>query len=145
MKRRLYQLTIIVVSLFIIHGLSRNLGQMWQQRERVRRMKRELLQLSQQELDLRRELNYYRSDEYVEKIAREKLLLGKEGETVIMLPEELRSGDDASFFVDNIEIERKEYAPNWKKWARLFGVNLSLSSSPADGEQQQFPGEDDLQ
>ncbi len=86
MRRRLYQLTIIVVSLFIIQGLSRNLVELWQQKKRLDRAKEDLTKLQQQEVDLKGQLNYYQSDEYIEKIAREKLLLGKEGETMLVLP-----------------------------------------------------------
>ena len=86
MRRRLYQLTIIVVSLFIMQGLSRNLVELWQQKKRLDRAKEDLTKLQQQEVDLKGQLNYYQSDEYIEKIAREKLLLGKEGETMLVLP-----------------------------------------------------------
>ena len=86
MKRRLYQLTIIVIGLFIIYGSSRNILELWQQKQRVWRMQKEVKDLEVKEAELKKQLEYYRSDDYVEKMAREKLLLQKEGETTILLP-----------------------------------------------------------
>ncbi|MEK9171263.1 MAG: septum formation initiator family protein, partial [Patescibacteria group bacterium] len=82
MKRRLYQLTIIVVGLFIIYGSSRNILELWLQKQRVWKIQKEVKELEIKEADLKKKLEYYSSDEYVEKVAREKLLLQKEGETV---------------------------------------------------------------
>lgn len=122
MKRKLYQVTIIIVSLFVIQGMSRNLLELWQQRQRLARAKRELLELEQKELDLRRQLADYQSDEYVEKIARDKLLWGKEGETIVLLPaaEAVDSGEDPLFSAH--QTDSNPPLPNWKKWARLFGL-----------------------
>lgn len=88
MKRRLYQLVIIIVSLFIIQGLSRSLIELNQQKNRTKRAEEELANLEKQKEELQEQLEYYSSDEYVEKIAREKLMLGKAGETVYILPKE---------------------------------------------------------
>lgn len=86
MKRRLYQLSIIVIGLFIIYGSSRNILELWQQKQRVWKIQKEVKELEVKEAELKKKLEYYSSDEYVEKMAREKLLLQKEGETVIILP-----------------------------------------------------------
>ena len=86
MKRWLYQITIIIVSLFIIQGFSRSLIELWQQKQRLSKAKQELVELEKKEEELKKQLAYYQSDEYVEKIAREKLMLGKPGEEVILLP-----------------------------------------------------------
>lgn len=88
MKRRIYQLAIIIVSLFIIQGLSRSLIELNIQKNRAKKVEEELLNLEKQKEELQKQLQYYQSDEYVEKIAREKLMLGKVGETVYILPKE---------------------------------------------------------
>ena len=69
--------------------------------------------LEAKEVELKKQLEYYRSDEYVEKMAREKLLLQKEGETVILLPEQQSEGQS--------EEENKQTELSiWQKWVRLI-------------------------
>lgn len=122
MKRRLYQLSIIIVSLFVIQGFSRSLIELWQQKQRLSRAKQELSKLEEQEANLKKQLAYYQSDEYVEKIAREKLMLGKEGEEVILLPEQKDNNPINQYTNNPISTNGKqENLPNWKKWAQLFG------------------------
>lgn len=115
MKRRLYQITIIIVSLFIIQGFSRNLVELWQQKQRLGKAKDELARLEQQEADVQKKLAYYQSDEYVEKIAREKLLLGKADETVIVVPTTYQQDNQ------NEEPPKKSLIPWWKSWLKRFG------------------------
>lgn len=131
MRRSLYQLAIIVVSLLIINGLSRNLLELWQQKKRVERVEQDVADLEQKEVELKGELRYFQSDEYAEKIAREKLLLGKEGETVLLLPTGVGSDQSSDlrpefrsreFRVQ--EDDKKQDIPFWKKWLKKLGVNF---------------------
>lgn len=120
MKRRLYQFTIIIVSLFVIQGMSRNLLELWQQRQRLARTKRELLELEQKELDLKRQLVYYQSDEYIEKIARDKLLWSKEDESIIILPKDAAQEPSEDLLFLTSQRESETNIPNWRKWLKLF-------------------------
>lgn len=120
MKRRLYQLAIILASLFIIQGLSRGLVELSAQDRRLGRAQTELGKLKQKEVELKQQLEYFQSDEYVEKIARDKLLMAKEGETVLILPKQ--DENHKSEIINHIsEDKSQEDIPNWKKWAQLFG------------------------
>lgn len=123
MKRKFYQLAIIVVSLLIINGLSRNFLELWQQKKRVERVEQDVAALEQKEVELKGELRYYQSDEYVEKIAREKLLLGKEGETVLLLPTEFPA---ESLITDHPASptggESPDIVPFWKRWLKRLGL-----------------------
>jgi cell division protein FtsB len=120
MRRRLYQLVVILVCLFIIQGLSRGLIELSAQERRLGRARAELEKLQQKQVELKRQLEYFRSDEYVEKIARDKLLLAKPGETVLILPKE-NNADllPSSFFP--LPSEAEPQLPNWQKWLKLFG------------------------
>jgi cell division protein FtsB len=126
-KRRLYQLTIIVIGLFIIYGSSRNILELWRQKQRVWRIQKEVKELEIKEAELKKKLEYYNSDEYVEKMAREKLLLQKEGETVILIPQE--QNQDQSFPQSGIPlrgtnmesiVEEKNKPPEPSIWERLM-------------------------
>jgi cell division protein FtsB len=126
-KRRLYQLAIIVIGLFIIYGSSRNILELWRQKQRVWRIQKEVKELEIKEAELKKKLEYYNSDEYVEKMAREKLLLQKEGETVILIPQE--QNQDQSFPQSGIPlrgtnmesiVEEKNKPPEPSIWERLM-------------------------
>ncbi len=119
MRRRLYQLAVILVCLFIIQGLSRGLIELSAQERRLGRAQSDLKNLKQKEVELKQQLEYFRSDEYVEKIARDKLLMAKPGETVLILPKETKN---SVFSIQNSELDNPaDDLPNWQKWAKLFG------------------------
>ena len=121
MRRRLYQIAVILASLFIIQGLSRGLIELSAQDRRVGKAKQELAKLTEQERELRKQLEYFQSDEYVEKIARDKLLLAKPGETVLLLPKEEKNSDLRSSSFGLRPLPSETDLPNWQKWAKLFG------------------------
>ena len=124
MKRRLYQLAIIIIGLFIIYGSSRNILELWQQKQRVWKIQKEAKDLEIKETELKKKLEYYNSDEYVEKIAREKLLLQKAGETVILLPQG-ENQDQSSNMKSQVEEENKPTEPSiWQKLIELFHNKL---------------------
>lgn len=118
MRRKFYQLAIIVVSLLIINGLSRNFLELWQQKKRVERVEQDVASLEQKEVELKGELRYYQSDEYVEKIAREKMLLGKEGETVLLLPTVFPSQSPIT------DHQSPSAVPFWRRWMKKLGFNF---------------------
>ncbi len=120
-------MTIIVIGLFIIYGSSRNILELWRQKQRVWRIQKEVKELEIKEAELKKKLEYYNSDEYVEKMAREKLLLQKEGETVILIPQE--QNQDQSFPQSGIPlrgtnmesiVEEKNKPPEPSIWERLM-------------------------
>ena len=124
MKRRLYQLTIIVIGLFIIYGSSRNIIELWQQKQRVWKIQKEVKELEIEEAELKKKLEYYRSDEYVEKVAREKLLLQKEGETVILLPQGQNQDQSLNIKDQNYEDNNKTEPSIWQRLVELFRNKL---------------------
>ena len=124
MKRRLYQLTIIVIGLFIIYGSSRNIIELWQQKQRVWKIQKEVKELEIEEAELKKKLEYYNSDEYVEKMAREKLLLQKEGETVILLPQGQNQDQSLNIKDQNYEDNNKTEPSIWQRLVELFRNKL---------------------
>lgn len=120
MKRRLYQLAIIVIGLFIIYGSSRNILELWQQKQRVWRIQKEVKELEVKESELKKKLEYYNSDEYIEKMAREKLLLQKEGETVILLPQGQNEIQSSNLKTQNDEKDQQTGSSIWERLMELF-------------------------
>lgn len=65
-------------------------------------------------------LNEVKSQEYIEKELRDKLGLAKENEIVVVLPAE----DVLKKYAPEIDDQQElPPDPNWKKWARLFGLS----------------------
>lgn len=60
---------------------------------------------------LQKQLEAIKSDEYVEKIARDKLGMVKEGEAIVLLPDEAKGASKK---------EEREDRTHWQQWWGLF-------------------------
>ncbi|MEK7182709.1 MAG: septum formation initiator family protein [Patescibacteria group bacterium] len=109
---------ILLGSLGISLVLVRTIWNVVTVRERVREKEAQVAQLAHEQEELNARLRAATSSAFIERTAREKLGLGKEGETVVVLPDEE--------FLRNLapELESEEEATieesNWKRWWRLF-------------------------
>lgn len=73
--------------------------------------------LKQENVELKRKVEEVQSQDYIEQQLRDELGLVKEGEIVLVLPDDetLRS------FAPKLEEEEEKLPdPNWKKWLKLF-------------------------
>ncbi|MBI3443492.1 septum formation initiator family protein [Candidatus Woesebacteria bacterium] len=87
--------------------------------ERVKKAEINLEELKKKKEDLAQKLELVKSEDYLEKEARDKLGLAKEGEIVVVLPDK----DVLRQIVPPVVEEPDTLPdPNWKKWARLFGL-----------------------
>lgn len=114
MKKKLIRYLILVFGIYLVVFLSRDLFQLLKKKERIKKMeeKIETLRLGNEELGER--LEYVESDQFIEKEARDKLNMAKEGETIVILPETLKLRGQES------ETSPEENLPNWQQWLRLF-------------------------
>lgn len=105
--------TIIIwgISLILCVSAGSTIINLWARRGIVREREQELRNLQQENRSLEGELQDIRGEAYVERIARDKLGMVREGESIVLLPnarDDLGKGDSAL----NL--------PNWKKWWNLF-------------------------
>ena len=109
-----YYLVILVLLISIVRNVSRiaNLNKNIQEEEQS------LVSLRKKNDELKKKVEEVKSDEFIEKQARDKLGLAKEGETVVVLPD----GESLKKLapLNNDESETLP-DPNWKKWEGLFG------------------------
>lgn len=110
LKTKLVNLLILVVGLFLIVNFSRSIGELLKAGERVKDEEKKLQELEKKNEDLNKKLEEVQSSNYLEKMARDKLGLVKEGEVVVILPP-LPSSEPAT---------SKENLSNWQKWWKLF-------------------------
>jgi len=109
---------LFVLAFFLSVSLFRNLLRVRQVNNSLSQSKVILSQLEQENAKLERQLESIKTDAYSEKEARDKLNLAKEGEIVLVLPEE-----DVLRSLSPRRREEKEHTlpdPNWKKWLNLF-------------------------
>ena len=117
-KRRRIILVVLVVGVYFIVALWRNLGDFSGLDGRVSEVEDEVSELRRENEELKRLSEKTTSDEFVEQEIRDKLGLVKPGEKVVILPGEYI--DDGGGFVESSEPSEVKELENWKKWWNLF-------------------------
>lgn len=112
MKKILFVIIIIALVL-IINNLGQSIYNLWHKKDLVVKAEQELLRQKQENKKLKLELSYVESRDFIEKEARNKLLLVKQGEQQVVVSQGLVKGGSAE------EKENKD-DPNWRKWWKLF-------------------------
>ena len=108
---------LLVVILLLIVSLARNITRTVEVQKRIEKKEQELQKLEDKNQELKEELRILTSDEFTERQLRDKLGLVREGEYIIVLPDEevLRT------LVPEKEDEPEELPlPTWEKWLDLF-------------------------
>ncbi len=104
----------ILVGIVLIISLSRDISELLEARDRLVEEQLEVARLEAEQQKLATELENVMSDEFVEREAREKLLMSKADEVVVILPEGNGVKQEKG-----VEEEERELA-NWEKWMALF-------------------------
>ncbi len=111
MKGTTIRTLIIIISLGLCLSAGKTIIGLWQRKDIVKVRESELSQVKEKNKELERELTDIQSDDYVERIARDKLGMLREGEAIVILPDRASGGGST---------ETNDNVPNWKKWWRLF-------------------------
>lgn len=111
-QTRVFRTALLLISLLIIAGVVRSVVTIAQKRGIVEQRKAVLRQEENTRAELERKLKEATSAAFIERVAREKLGLVKEGEVVVILDKsKLQSGPQTT---SPVEI------PSWKQWWQLF-------------------------
>jgi len=84
--------------------------EIWQKRDFITQAQKELDFQKQENQRLKSALSYSQTTEFIEKQARDKLFMVKQGEQKVLIPKESENSQEAL----------KDNNPNWKKWWNLF-------------------------
>jgi len=108
---------LIFISFLLLASLARNILRGRQANESIRTAEERVEKLDQESQNLSEKIEFLRSDEYTESQFRDKLGLAKEGEIIVVLPDDeiLRK-----LAPKRVEEEETLPDPNWKKWYKLF-------------------------
>lgn len=116
---RFSKLVLIGFALILSLSLTRSIAGIKSADEKIDEARERVEKLKKEGEELEIKLEEVKSEEFVEKQLRDKLGLAKEGEIVVILPED----DIVRKFAPNMEEEEEILPdPNWKKWIHLFSL-----------------------
>ena len=113
MKRNLLLFSAVLISIFLVVNSTKKILMFRNTSQKVGDFETRLKQLRQENSELKQELEYKKSNEFVEGEIRNKLGLVKEGEVVFVIPKK----DEGQTTNDE---RQEDQAPNWQKWWNLF-------------------------
>jgi cell division protein FtsB len=117
-KLRVYSNYLLVfIFLLMLVSLIRNVLRVVESNKRIGKAQDQVEKLKKENEELEEKLAVTRSEGYIEKQLRDKLGLAKEGEIVIVLPDE----KILETLAPKLEEEEETLPdPNWKKWLKMF-------------------------
>ena len=110
MKKIIFIITVGIL-LLAINNLVRSMYDIWQKKDFITQAQKNLDFQKQENQRLKSALSYSQTAEFIEKEARDKLFMIKEGEQKVLIPQE--SGNSS-------EPLKEDDNPNWRKWWNLF-------------------------
>jgi cell division protein FtsB len=114
MKSRLMGWVILIVGLVLAVKTAGNIVRLWKAGGRVSDNQNMLQTIEKENAQLKERLEAVKSEEFVEKEARDKLGYVKPGEELVIIPK-AEQADRKS--------EEPKNEPNWVKWQRLYFGN----------------------
>lgn len=112
MKKILF-FTVILASVLIINNLVHSIYTLWQKQELVIKAQKQLETKRKENIELKKKLSVAKTERFVEEEARNKLFLGKPGESEVLIQKDLIKAKKE-------EQKAQSQDPNWKKWWDLF-------------------------
>lgn len=110
MPNRLITFLIYGLCIVFIVNLSRSIYSLWSKGSLVSEREDVRKTLSEANAKFKEDLSEVESPEFIEREAREKLNLQREGEMVVVLPKRPQA----------VTTEAKSQDPNWLRWWKLF-------------------------
>ncbi len=112
-RNTIVQLLIFLVSLGLCLSAAGTILDLWHRKDIVTTRQQDLNTITRENQKLKQELQDTKSTEYVERIARDKLGLVKDGESIILLPQNGQGAGGADTRSDT-------RTPNWLRWWNMF-------------------------
>mgnify|MGYP001610879909 CR=1 FL=1 len=117
-NHRFLKLIVVLLGLVLIVGLGGSSYRLWKRRDIVAERQTVLTELEGEHAGLKRQLQDAQSEGFVERMAREKLGLVKEGESVVIISND--NPPAGGQMTNETARENLQNVPNWKRWWKLF-------------------------
>ena len=114
--KRILLILACVFGLILIFNLVREIMRFSKSGERLKQAQEQVEQLKVKNWQLKQEKQYRESDDFAEKEIRDKLMMAKEGELVVVLPQEIIQKIASSSASEEGKVE----LPAWRQWWSLF-------------------------
>ncbi|MDD5147824.1 MAG: septum formation initiator family protein [Candidatus Daviesbacteria bacterium] len=118
MLTRLTKLIVVTTGIFLIISLVRSIVDIWQKGSLLDREEEKYAQVKLEYEELNAEYEMLESPDYIERTARDKLGLSKEGEMVVVLPPVISISPSEATITDIPKPEKREEV--WQLWANWF-------------------------
>lgn len=116
-KSDLVKKVALITGIFLAFTLSRSIYRTLGATDKLEEERRRVETLLEENRELKEEVEKTEQDKHIEFLAREKLGLAREGETVVVLPDE----DILRRLAPKLDQEAYEApAPNWQRWTDMF-------------------------
>jgi cell division protein FtsB len=109
--KKLAFLVTVIICIIAINALARSIYDLWHKQDLVVKAKEELKREKQKNQELKAELAYVKSDEFIESQARDKLFMVKPGEADVIVPENL---------IKKKEDKKEVKLEPWQEWINLI-------------------------
>jgi cell division protein FtsB len=106
-------LLVLILGLVFVVRLGSNVVKLYKAGGRLSEEETKLVEVKKKNQELKERLAQVQTPQYMEKEAREKLGMGKEGEVVVIVP-----ADEVS--TANKVVSKQGNEPNWVRWRRLY-------------------------
>ena len=115
------KIIILGTAVYILFNISKSVWRNWQVNQEIKKTEKSLLELEKEKENLQNQIIYYQTTTFKELEARRKLGLKKPDENVVLVPENVDSGQKqkTSFENKNNQEENKKI-PNPLKWWRYL-------------------------
>lgn len=115
MKKILF-ITILIIAVFIVNNFVHSIYNLWQKKDLVVKIQKELEQKKKENIELKNKLGMVQDSQFIEKEARDKLMLVKPGESRVVIDEKLIKEVEGV----NVKKEKTNVQNNLQKWWGLF-------------------------
>ncbi len=117
--KKILAIPALILGLLIIFQLSRSIILMYGRGGRGRELAAEIAGLEEQKRELEEDKEFRETEEFVEREARDKLRMTREGEYILVLPSEEQNEKSSKFKVQSSKNGEGTEA-NWKKWVDFW-------------------------
>lgn len=111
---RWLQIFLAIAGIALIVNLAKDTLRLLRSSQQLKTAAQEVEKLEKETLSLIEKKEYYRSDEFIEEEARNKLNMVKEGEVVVILPPNVKE------ILGEVEAKIEAPLPYWRQWLNLF-------------------------
>lgn len=114
MNNKFIKYTVFFIGVFLIISLVRSIVDLWEKGGKLQREEERFAKTKLENEELKFKYDKLQTNDYIEKEARNKLDLGRNGEVVVILPPDIKITIEADNKDNNKKTEISE--ANWQKW-----------------------------